>query len=664
MDYAKDISPLLLKNIERVNYDKLTPVQRYAIPVLLTGRDLMACAQTGSGKTAAFLFPIIANMLAMTPPERAIFDARLGEPVALIIAPTRELTVQIAGESRKFAFGTGIATVVIYGGSDIMEQAREVNRGCDICVGTPGRLIDLFTRSRISFISVRILVLDEADRMLDMGFIPQISRIIHEFDMPCENRQTMMFSATFPKEIQRLASKFMQNYLYLATLLKDSCGKTLVFVETKAKADSLEYFLNNNHINAISIHGDKTQQERNYSLEAFVRGRNEVLVATDVASRGLDIHSITRVINYDLPNNIDDYVHRIGRTGRAGNAGQALSFVHEGNRIILRPLINLLEESKQEIPAWLKQMIWMLRPFSVAADTQRITQTRLRKFDPELHQLIGREFERQSSEISLIASENYVPAYCSGALSSCLANKYSEGVPGARYYDGNQFIDEIERLAMRRALRAFRLSPTEWHPRLIIAGASAYSRLYDYARFRAVADKVGAYLLADIAHVAGPIAAGVIPSPFPFCDFVTTTTHKTLRGPRGALIFCRKPFAQQLDKAVFPATQGGPHNHVIAAVAAALKAAAEPEFRAYQQRVLDNMQSMVARLQQRGYRIVSGGSDNHLAIVDLRDLELSGSEASRALAEVGIICNMNTTLRDSSAKRPSGVRVGTPAMTT
>lgn len=382
---ASDMPEALSVNILRVRYDKPTPVQKHAIPIILAGRDLMACAQTGSGKTAAFLFPIIIKMLKAGPPQPIDGSSRkygTAHPVALVLSPTRELTCQIYEESRKFCFQTGIRTVVVYGGTEISAQFNDLRRGCDICVATPGRLNDILERGRISLSEVRYLVLDEADRMLDMGFAPQIHQIVSTKDMPksTDGRQTAMFSATFPREIQQLARDFLLDYVYLTvgrvgstndfitqklvyadeqqkpkmllSLLKESNGRVLVFVETKKKADVIEDYLCHQGLSATSIHGDRSQTERTRALELFKNGQCPILVATDVAARGLDIHSITWVINLDLPHNIEDYVHRIGRTGRAGNSGMATSFVNETNRPIVRELLRLLEEANQEIPSW------------------------------------------------------------------------------------------------------------------------------------------------------------------------------------------------------------------------------------------------------------------------------------------------------------------------
>ncbi|KAM7263198.1 hypothetical protein ACFE04_000881 [Oxalis oulophora] len=384
-----DLGEALNLNIRRCKYVKPTPVQRNAIPISLGGRDLMACAQTGSGKTAAFCFPIISGIMREQYVQRPR-GARTVFPLALILAPTRELSCQIHDEAKKFSYQTGVKVVVAYGGAPITHQLRELERGVDILVATPGRLVDLLERARVSLQMIRYLALDEADRMLDMGFEPQIRKIVEQMDMPPPGaRQTMLFSATFPKEIQRLASDFLYNYIFLAVGRVGSstdlivqrvefvqeCDKrshlmdllhaqrengthskqalTLVFVETKKGADSLEYWLCTNDFPATTIHGDRTQQERELALRSFKSGKTPILVATDVAARGLDIPHVAHVVNFDLPNDIDDYVHRIGRTGRAGKSGLATAFFNENNMSLARPLVDLMQEANQEVPAWL-----------------------------------------------------------------------------------------------------------------------------------------------------------------------------------------------------------------------------------------------------------------------------------------------------------------------
>ena len=380
----------LLGNIKLANYTTPTPVQKYSIPIVMAGRDLMACAQTGSGKTGGFLFPILSQAYQTGPSavvpqtQGAGYRGRKALPTSLILAPTRELVSQIHEEARKFAYRSWVRPCVVYGGADIGSQLRSIERGCDLLVATPGRLVDLIERGRISLANIKYLVLDEADRMLDMGFEPQIRRIVEGEDMPgIQGRQTLMFSATFPRDIQMLARDFLKDYVFLSvgrvgstsenitqkveyvedgdkrSVLLDilhthGAGLTLIFVETKRMADALSDFLINQRFPATSIHGDRTQRERERALEMFRSGRCPILVATAVAARGLDIPNVTHVVNYDLPTDIDDYVHRIGRTGRAGNTGISTAFFNRGNKGVVRDLIELLKEANQEVPAFLE----------------------------------------------------------------------------------------------------------------------------------------------------------------------------------------------------------------------------------------------------------------------------------------------------------------------
>ncbi|MED6120268.1 DEAD-box ATP-dependent RNA helicase 52 [Stylosanthes scabra] len=392
-----DFPPALKTNIERCKYVKPTPIQRHAIPIASAGRDLMACAQTGSGKTAAFCFPIISGILKNRRPgfSSVVLDRGGGTvsyPTALILSPTRELSCQIHDEAKKFAHQTGVKAVVAYGGAPIFHQLRNLEKGVDILVATPGRLVDIIERGKVSLTRIEILALDEADRMLDMGFEQQIRKIVEHMNMPPPGvRQTMLFSATFPDDIQKLASDFLSNYIFLSVgrvgsstelivqkveyvedtekinhlmdLLHSQNARgankkpalTLVFVETKRGADNLEHTLTRNGFPAIAIHGDKVQMERERALRSFKKGVTPIMVATDVASRGLDIPHVAHVINYDLPRNIDDYVHRIGRTGRAGKSGFATAFFSYKNNHLAKPLVDLLQEAKQEIPSWLSQ---------------------------------------------------------------------------------------------------------------------------------------------------------------------------------------------------------------------------------------------------------------------------------------------------------------------
>lgn len=391
----------LYENVARCGYDRPTPIQKHSIPIIRGGRDLMACAQTGSGKTAAFLIPAIQSLLDKGPPPAPDYNnkqlQRTPLPVVLVLAPTRELASQIFEEGRKFSYNTGIKCSVVYGGAPLMDQKRDVMRGVDILVAAPGRLTHMYDYGWINLGYCRYLVLDEADRMLDMGFEPQVRQIVEqtnmgEFYYGGLSRQTMMFSATFQDEIQILARDFLDDYVFLSVgrvgstsdlieqklmyadehdkvgrlkrCLKEAeigmggQGLALVFVETKKGADVLEKDLWKNHFAVTAIHGNRNQAEREEALQAFRTGQNPILVATDVAARGLDIPNVSLVINYDMPKHIDDYVHRIGRTGRAGRKGKAIAFINEKqcSRDLLKKLNDLLSDSKQERPDWFEEI--------------------------------------------------------------------------------------------------------------------------------------------------------------------------------------------------------------------------------------------------------------------------------------------------------------------
>ena len=324
-----------------------------------------------------------------TPDKRAMIT-----PITLVLAPTRELALQIYEEAKKFAYRSWVRPCTVYGGAPIGDQLRDLERGCGLLVATPGRLVDLIERERLSLSKIRYLVLDEADRMLDMGFEPIIRRIVQEEDMPAE-RQTLMFSATFPRNMQMLARDFLRDYVFLAvgrvgstseniiqqvvyveevdkrsSLLdvlhtdaeiaanseNPAANLTLVFVETKRAADMICNYLVDQAFPATAIHGDRTQREREWAIQSFRSGKTPVLVATAVASRGLDIPNVTHVVNYDLPKDIDDYVHRIGRTGRAGNVGKSTAFFNMSqDKGIIKELHEILVEAKQAVPDWMEK---------------------------------------------------------------------------------------------------------------------------------------------------------------------------------------------------------------------------------------------------------------------------------------------------------------------
>lgn len=385
------------RNVDRLGYTDPTPIQRWTIPQSLNGRDVMACAQTGSGKTAAFILPIMQCIINARKEE---FEAGAGRsskrrspfdpirPTALILAPTRELCRQIDEEARKFSHKSGLSSAVAYGGAPRGGQLQRMSRGCDLLVATPGRLNDFIQNGDVSMSKIRFLVLDEADRMLDMGFQPQIDDIVLMSDMPQKTeRQTMVFSATFPREIQRLAAEYLNDFLEVTVgrvgsttdlitqdirwvdqwdkeeavldVVAADCKSAIVFCNTTRAVDNLTTSLYRQRIRAESVHGKKSQNARDRAVDSFKRGRAQVLVATDVAARGLDIPNVTHVINFDCPTNIDDYIHRIGRTGRAGKTGTAISFINMQQSDIARDLLQVLEEAKQNIPEELHKLATM-----------------------------------------------------------------------------------------------------------------------------------------------------------------------------------------------------------------------------------------------------------------------------------------------------------------
>ncbi|MGE5584173.1 MAG: DEAD/DEAH box helicase [Bacillota bacterium] len=337
------LGPVLLDNVRKAGYIKPTPVQSSAIPPALEGRDIVVTAETGSGKTAAFLLPML---------ERVSTGPR-GGVRGLILCPTREIAIQTAQHARKLGRHTGMNGAAIYGGVGYEPQLQALRAGVDIVVATPGRLLDHLGRGTIDLKNVSTLVLDEADRMFDMGFLPDLRRIMSH--LPA-SRQTLLYSATMPPEILALAERFMKAPVRLevgrvatppetvsqAVYMVPSARKTtallelvqrqpmesvLVFTRTKHRADRLARRLSWSGVKAACIHGDRSQRQREAALEGYRQGVFRVLVATDIAARGLDIQGVTHVINYDLPAVPEDYIHRVGRTARAGATGQALSLV-------------------------------------------------------------------------------------------------------------------------------------------------------------------------------------------------------------------------------------------------------------------------------------------------------------------------------------------------
>ncbi len=356
-----NLNKQLLANVAREGYEHATPVQSAGIPPVLEGRDVLGSAPTGTGKTAAFTLPML-HKLSRKPGDgkRAV--------KALVLAPTRELAVQIADSLETYGRGTGVRHVVIFGGVSQYRQVKGLRGGVDVIIATPGRLMDLMQQGEVDLSRVEFLVLDEADRMLDMGFIPAVRKIALELP---KKRQTLLFSATIPPTIRKLVEELLTNPVRVEVKAKEAtadkidqnvffvkkndkpdllahvvdrygvdCG--IVFSRTKHGADRVVKQLDQRGIRAVAIHGNKSQNQRQRALDGFRKGKVPILVATDVAARGIDVDGITHVINYDLTHEPETYVHRIGRTGRAGAAGMAFSFCDGEERAYLRDIQKLL----------------------------------------------------------------------------------------------------------------------------------------------------------------------------------------------------------------------------------------------------------------------------------------------------------------------------------
>ena len=364
------LSPDILRAVNEQGYEIPTPIQDQAIPLVLAGRDMMGRAQTGTGKTAAFALPMLERLRAHA--NTSFSPAR--HPVrALILTPTRELAVQVGDSFRAYGRHVPLRYLVVYGGVPIEPQTKQLLAGVEILVATPGRLLDHVGQRTVNLTQVDILVLDEADRMLDMGFLPDIRRIV---DMVLNRKQTLLFSATFSAEIRKLAATLLKDpvsvdiepqttsaesveqvvYLVdsdrkrelLAELVRRrNLTQVLVFTRTKLMAGRLASQLDRDGVNAVAIHGDRSQPERERALADFKTGEVRVLVATDVAARGLDIEDLPQVVNFELPHTAHDYVHRIGRTGRAGQTGHAISLVAPEEEDYLKAINRLL---KKDLP--------------------------------------------------------------------------------------------------------------------------------------------------------------------------------------------------------------------------------------------------------------------------------------------------------------------------
>jgi ATP-dependent RNA helicase RhlE len=344
------LEPSLIEGIRIRGFSSTTPIQSAVIPYVMSGDDLIGCADTGTGKTAAFLLPILNRMLK----ARATAPEERGYTRVLILAPTRELAVQIEDDVQGFIYHTDITSIAVYGGVDMGPQERALKSGVDIVVATPGRLMDHMRSKTVGFDKLDTLVLDEADRMMDMGFWPDVRRIVQTLPDSAA-RQTLLFSATMPEEVMKLADEVVRDARYvqvgsaggpaksithtienvaaaektewLARFLRRTDGPVLVFMRTKSGAERLARKLSSLGLKAAALHADRTQQQRTQAVEGFRSGSYRVLVATDVAARGLDIDGITHVVNYEVPSSREMYVHRVGRTGRADATGTALTLV-------------------------------------------------------------------------------------------------------------------------------------------------------------------------------------------------------------------------------------------------------------------------------------------------------------------------------------------------
>ncbi|HKG77622.1 MAG TPA: DEAD/DEAH box helicase [Beijerinckiaceae bacterium] len=383
------LSQPVLQALALKDYSTSTPIQEQAIPILLKGRDLLGIAQTGTGKTAAFMLPSIDRLVASGKrPQR-------GTCRMLVLAPTRELASQIAESARAYGRFSHISVATVFGGTSINKNRQDLSRGVDVLVATPGRLLDLVEQRWLDLRQVEILVLDEADQMLDLGFIHALKRIVKL--LPAK-RQSLFFSATMPKNIAALADEFLtrpaqvavapvattaerveqrvmfvsggQKPALLAAVLQDEAvERVLVFTRTKHGADKVVRSLGQAGIEAAAIHGNKSQPQRERALAGFRSGHCRVLVATDIAARGIDVEGVTHVINYDLPNVPESYVHRIGRTARAGAAGIALSFCNDEERAYLRDIERL---TRQKVPVEpLPKTLPVLKPVAAPPDDRR-----------------------------------------------------------------------------------------------------------------------------------------------------------------------------------------------------------------------------------------------------------------------------------------------------
>jgi ATP-dependent RNA helicase RhlE len=365
-----ELDPRLEQGVQALGFEQPTPIQSVTVPAALTGQDILGSAETGTGKTAAYLLPLLQRLLSAPAQIRARTGP--GLPRALVLVPTRELALQVAEQAGQLSAHTGLHVVAVFGGVALGSQEKALTRGAEVVIATPGRLLDHIARRNVSFGSLQVLVLDEADRMLDIGFLPDLRRIVR---MLPRERQTMLFSATLPPSILSLAAEVTRNAVRLQAetapapdsisqtlfpvpehlksqvlhqlLQAEEMDSVLVFARTKHRADRLVKQLQRAHIRAGVIHGDRSQGQRIAALEAFRRGHTRVLVATDVAARGIDVEGISHVVNYDVPMQAEDYVHRIGRTGRVQASGTAYTLVAPTDEGMVRRIEAVLKQKIQ-----------------------------------------------------------------------------------------------------------------------------------------------------------------------------------------------------------------------------------------------------------------------------------------------------------------------------
>jgi len=387
-DECTELGEIVLSNLKHENFTLPTPVQKHGIPIICAHADCMASAQTGSGKTIAFVAPIVGNLLKDGIIPRPFFAGKMacGQPLCLILAPTRELAIQIDEQVFKMTKQSYLKSFAVFGGDNYEDQAAQIGKGqIDILSATPGRLLDMVDASKISLAFIKYLAFDEADNMLDLGFEDVMRQICQQRDMPPkEERQTVMFSATFPEKIQDLAKSFMREFVFLKIgkvgsttttitqeikwvenrnkkqeLLKDlaACtGKVIVFVSRRQNAGMVSNFLKSSGLEAGALHGHQDQYTREEAILNFRDDQFRVLVATSVAARGLDFPEIEQVINYDMPPNIEVYTHRIGRCGRIGTAGKAIAYFNSTSHNMAGKVVAFLRRSDQDIPHWLQMM--------------------------------------------------------------------------------------------------------------------------------------------------------------------------------------------------------------------------------------------------------------------------------------------------------------------